>query len=186
MNPTIILIAAAILTGAVLLALLTNLFRQMTRLALAIGIGLAFVAVILVTLSLTTWPALPSPSLEINHLDGDGQPAQPQPAAPPKPAPSAAVAIRRFLTGALLIGIFSVAGCVIGYHLWKNYQRRERIQNTLAQAQIYGLLSGERALNQQLPRRLPQGGGNVIVLSGEGQQQPVAQPLAGHGWEVLQ
>ena len=176
-------IGVGVLVMIVLLALFINLFRAMTRFALAVGAVLAFLALAVVGFSFVTWPTLPSPSLEIVHVDGDGRQvqAEPEELVPlAERGPSAAVAVRRFLVGVIVAGALSTVGAVVGRRLWKDYQKRARIQEALTQAQVYAIVSGER-LPQGMPRRLPQGGGNVIVVGGQETPQVIPQ----QPWEVL-
>jgi hypothetical protein len=178
----LIAILASALAVSVLLALLVNLFRAMTRFTLALAVVLAFAALCAVMLSFVTWPETPSPSVEMVTPDGDVLPEQP-PTVPNKVGTSAAVAVRRFLVGLIVVGVLGTVGAVVGRHLWQERQERARLQDALDQAQVYALMSGER-LPQGLPRRLTQGGGNVIVVGGQEaptQARPQPQP-----WEVVQ
>lgn len=170
------LLAMGVVVAVVLLALLVNLFRAMTRFALAVGAVLALMALCAVALSLVSRPTLPTPRVEIVTQD--------QSKALPPVGPSAAVAVRRFLVGLLVAGLLGTVGAVTGQHWWQERQRQARLREALQQAQVYALLSGER-LSQGLPRRLTQGGGNVIVLGG--QQEPTQASLLDEpGWEVIQ
>ena len=166
----LIAIATGTLVVIVFLALLVNLFRQMTRFALALGAVLALVVLAIVAFSLVSWPTLPSPSVEIVT----------QAEIPTPTDTSAAVAVRRFLVGLIVVGVMSTMSAVLGRHLWQEHQKQARLQDALTQAQVYALLSGER-LPQGLPRRLAQGGGNVIVVGGQETPQAIPQP-----WEVVQ
>ncbi len=172
----LVAIAAGAVVVIVLLALLVNLFRQMTRFALAVGAVLALVALGVVALSFVSWPTSTSPSREIV--------TQAQPDVPTPTGTSAAVAVRHFLVGLIVVGVVGTVGAVVGRHLWQERQKRTRLQNTLAQAQVYAMLIGER-LPQGLPRRLGQGGGNVIVVGAE-QEIPTQAIPQSQPWEVLQ
>ena len=165
----------------VLLALLINLFRAMTRLALAVCALLAFLAVCAVAIFLVKGYIL----REI--------PTWPEPVLPPpagehpttRPRPSAAATVTRFLLGVIVVGVVVTGGVVISRHLWQERRKQVRLRETVQQAQIYALMTGERAVTG-LPHRLSQGGGNVIVVSGEIQQPTQATLPNGSGWEVLQ
>lgn len=182
MNTTpefVILIGLGTVVLVLLLALLVNLFRQLTRLALAVGIILAFCAISAVALSLITWPMIPSPV--VVNVD---TPAGEQPAPVAHPGPSAATTVTGFLLAVIAISLLASGGTVVGWHWWKEYQRRRCSQEMLQQAQIYALTSGER-LPTGLPRRLPQGG-NVIVVGGQQPQPQIPHLPDSDKWEVLQ
>ncbi len=174
------LIVAGVTGAVVLLAMLINLFRQMTRLALAVGAVLALLVVGMVALSLVNWPTLPGALVEITHTvkDAPGVPVS----VSTSTGTSAAVTVRRFAMGMLAVVVLGPVGAVAGYLWWQEHQRQSRFQDTLAQAQVYALISGQRSqLAAGMGRRPGQQGGTVIMVGG--QQQETVQPVGGKLWE---
>jgi hypothetical protein len=93
---------------------------------------------------------------------------------------SAAASVRWFLLGLLLLKVAGGIAVALGWHWWKQRQKRARLQEMLEQVQLYALLDG-RPQGAVTARRLGQGG-NVIVVGGQG--APVQQPSP--TWEVVE
>jgi hypothetical protein len=92
---------------------------------------------------------------------------------------SAAVEVRVFLLGLLLLKVAGGIALAFGWQWWKQRQKRAKLQEILEQAQLYNLLDG-RPQRTAPARRLGQGG-NVILVGG---QAPAQQPA--QTWEVIE
>jgi hypothetical protein len=95
---------------------------------------------------------------------------------------SAAVTVRWFLLALLVLPVAGGIAVVAGWQWWKARQKRAKLQEMLEQAQLYALLDGRPPQRAVTARRLGQGGGNVIVVGGQG--APVQQPAP--TWEVVE
>jgi hypothetical protein len=93
---------------------------------------------------------------------------------------SAAVTVRWFLLGLLVLPVAGGIAVVAGWQWWKARQKRAKLQDLLKRAQLYSLLDGRPPQRAVTTRRLGQGG-NVIVVGG---QAPVQQPAP--TWEVVE
>lgn len=171
------LIVAGIVGTVVLLAMLINLFRQMTRLALAVGTILAMVLVIIVAVSLIEWPTLPSVWVDVPFSTTTN--------APIIPRPSAAVTVRWFVMGMLVVVVLLPVLGMLGYFWWQAYQRRVRLQDTREQAKIYALMSGQQMQSPAgtMGRRMGQPGGTVIMVGGQQQEMPA---VGGDLWDSVE
>ncbi|MDY6877353.1 MAG: hypothetical protein SWK90_14275 [Chloroflexota bacterium] len=90
---------------------------------------------------------------------------------------SAAMSITLFLAVVILTLVLLAGGVIIGGQWWKRRQRQAKMQDALAQAQIYSLLNGARLPAGGRPTARPSipaqqaGGSNVIIVPGQ-QNQP--------------
>jgi hypothetical protein len=160
-------VGALALGAILLLALLGGFFRLLAKLPLTEGAIITVVVILAAVGTFAIWPRGRDPLTDKVHM------ATPH-------ATCAAVAVRRFLVGLLLVKVLGGIAVALGWHWWKARQKRAKLQDMLERAQLYALLDGRPPQRPVGARRLGQGG-NVIVVGG--QAPPVQQPAP--TWEVL-
>jgi len=85
---------------------------------------------------------------------------------------SAAGSIILFLILLILGKMLTLAATVAGWLWWKEHRRRERLQETLQQAQLYAALGGQRLPSRRAPQARP-----LVVIQ---------RPAPPSRWEVVE